>query len=163
MLEDVVKYGTGHKINELGRPTAGKTGTTNNFLDALYFGFVPDLVAGVWVGYDDMHPLGQSESGSKAAGPIWLSFMKEVTLDWEKKPFVAPPGVIFVKVDAETGLLPSAGSESTYLECFKKGSEPREYAPVKNAEEVDFFEMDSRSIGSLPERSPSRPSESDLL
>ncbi len=163
MLEDVVKYGTGREMKELGRPTAGKTGTTNNFLDALYLGFVPDLVAGVWVGYDDMRPLGQSESGSKAAGPIWLSFMKEVTRDWEKKPFIAPPGVIFVKVDAETGLLPSTGSESSYLECFKEGSEPREFAPVKSAKEVDFFEMDSRSIGSLPEHSPSRPSESDLL
>ncbi len=163
MLEDVVKYGTGHQMKELGRPSAGKTGTTNNFLDALYIGYVPDLVTGVWVGYDDMRPLGQSESGSKAAGPIWLSFMKEATKDWEKKPFIAPPGVIFVKVDEETGLLPSAGSESTYLECFRKGTEPREYAPVKGAKEVDFFEMDSRSVGAMPERAPSRPSASDLL
>lgn len=158
MLEDVVQHGTGRQMLQLGRPSAGKTGTTNNFLDALYIGFVPDLAAGVWVGHDDMRTLGKWETGAKAAAPIWLSFMKEATRTRERLPFPAPPGILFVKVDKETGLLPSATTQESYFECFRKGSEPHEYAPVKKVTEADFFDMDSNSFRSpVPGGPPDAP------
>jgi penicillin-binding protein 1A len=164
MLEGVVKQGTGRRMLQLGRPSAGKTGTTNNFLDALYIGFVPDLVTGVWVGYDDLQTLGKGESGAKAASPIWLSFMKEATQDLERLPFSAPPGIVFVKVDKETGLLPSSEKQEAYYECFRKGSEPREYAPLKSTRGEDFFDLDSDSLRSpLSEETPPSEPKADRL
>src|SRR5205814_1252729 len=77
MLESVVKHGTGRKAAELGRPVAGKTGTTNDTHDAWFIGFTPDLLAGVWVGFDSERSLGAHETGGHAAAPIWTEFMKE--------------------------------------------------------------------------------------
>jgi penicillin-binding protein 1A len=77
MLEEVVQFGTGVRAKDLGRPSAGKTGTTNDFTDAWYIGFTPSLTAGVWVGNDDKRiSLGKKETGARAALPIWLQFMK---------------------------------------------------------------------------------------
>jgi penicillin-binding protein 1A len=146
MMEDVVKHGTGRIMLKLGRPSAGKTGTTNNFLDALYLGFVPDLVAGAWVGYDDMRPLGKSEAGSKAAAPIWLSFMKKATKELGRRPFLVPEGIVFVKVEKETGLLPASADQETYFECFRAGWEPKEFAAVKKTEDVNFFDIDTNPL-----------------
>ncbi len=150
MLEEVVRHGTGRQMLKLKRPSAGKTGTTNNYLDALYVGFVPDLVTAVWVGFDDMRSLGKRETGAKAAGPIWRAYMQEALRDRERLPFTAPAGVTFVKVDEATGLLPSV-EEGTYFDCFQTGREPHEYAPVKKAQGVNFFDMDSNSLRPAPE------------
>jgi penicillin-binding protein 1A len=77
MLEDVVQFGTGVRAKELGRPSGGKTGTTNDFTDAWYIGFTPQVTTGVWVGNDDKRvSLGKKETGAQAALPIWLEFMK---------------------------------------------------------------------------------------
>ncbi len=149
MLEEVVRHGTGRQMKKLGRPSAGKTGTTNNYLDALYVGFVPDLVTAVWVGFDDMRTLGKGEFGARAAGPIWLAYMKAALKDREKLPFTVPPGITFVRVDKKTGLLPSGGGK-TYFDCFKAGREPHEYAPVKKAQGTNFFDLDSRSLQPAP-------------
>lgn len=90
MLRDVVRYGTGGRAN-IGRPVAGKTGTSNDFKDAWFVGYTPQLVAGVWVGYDDMRKgLGQGEAGGRAAAPIWASFMKEALSGKEPQDFVIP-------------------------------------------------------------------------
>jgi penicillin-binding protein 1A len=92
MLEDVVQFGTGQRAKELKRPTGGKTGTTSDFTDAWYLGFTPSLTAGAWVGNDDNSvPLGNKETGSKAALPIWLEFMKEV---YDDKPPEQFPNVV---------------------------------------------------------------------
>jgi penicillin-binding protein 1A len=80
MLEEVVQFGTGVHAKELGRPSAGKTGTTNDYTDAWYMGFTPSLTAGVWVGFDDKQiSLGKKETGARAALPLWLQFMKGAT------------------------------------------------------------------------------------
>ncbi len=162
MLEEVVRHGTGRQMLKLGRPSAGKTGTTNNYLDALYIGFVPDLVTAVWVGFDDMRSLGKRETGARAAGPIWLAYMKEALRDRERLPFTVPAGVSFVKIDKATGLLPS-GEEETYFECFQTGREPHQYAPVKKSEGVNFFDMDSNSLRPAPQGSdPESPGSGPL-
>jgi len=92
MLEEVVQYGTGMAARELGRPAAGKTGTTNDYTDAWFMGYTPSLTAGVWVGFDDnQHSLGVGETGARAALPIWLEFMKVAT---EGRPVEDFPNVV---------------------------------------------------------------------
>src|SRR4026207_614504 len=125
MMEDVVQKGTGQAAKALGRPIAGKTGTTNEFINAWFIGGTPNLVAGTFVGFDDRRSLGETESGAHAALPIWISFMKEALKPVAVVPFEIPDGVTFVKVDAATGLLESEqegeGQKGT-VELFSKGS-----------------------------------------
>ena len=144
LLEGVVKYGTGWRIKELGRPAAGKTGTTNNLFDAWFMGYTPEFITGVWVGFDDEAPLGKSETGSRAAAPIWLGFMKQVLEGESVKIFPVPEGVVFSNIDADTGLLPIAESKNTVYVCFKEGTEPTDYTkpPDKITETDDFFKKD---------------------
>ena len=106
LLESVVKHGTGRRVRALGRPVAGKTGTTNNLYDAWFVGFTPRYITGTWVGFDEEKSLGKGETGSRAASPIWLGFMKQVVADKPIRVFEVPEGVVFSKIDAETGLLP---------------------------------------------------------
>ena len=132
MLEDVVEFGTGVRAKELGRPSAGKTGTTNNFTDAWYIGFTPQITAGVWVGNDDKRiSLGKKETGARAALPIWLEFMQQATQNMpvEQFPNVVPLEKLAVgrqvQVDtpdnapaadpAEQGLTEAAPPKSTQL------------------------------------------------
>lgn len=128
MLESVVKEGTGWRAKELQRPVAGKTGTTNNLNDAWFIGYTPDYVAGVWVGFDGEASLGKGETGGRAASPIWIGFMKQVLADKPVQLFEVPEGVVYSKIDSETGLLPSAESINTRFEVFKDGTQPRAYA-----------------------------------
>ncbi|MGA8231171.1 MAG: penicillin-binding transpeptidase domain-containing protein, partial [Candidatus Acidiferrales bacterium] len=100
MLEDVVQIGTGVRAKELGRPSAGKTGTTNDFTDAWYIGFTPSLTAGVWVGNDDKRvSLGKKETGARAALPIWLQFMKQAMAKTPPEDF---PNVVSLEKQATT-------------------------------------------------------------
>ncbi len=127
MLESVVKYGTGTKMRALKRPVAGKTGTTNDLKDAWFMGFTPRFVTGAWVGHDKSESLGRKESGSKAAGPIWLEYMANVLEDKPVRVFEVPEGIVFAKIDAKTGLLAIAESKETRFECFKAGTAPSRY------------------------------------
>jgi penicillin-binding protein 1A len=144
MLEGVVKYGTGWRIKALNRPVAGKTGTTNDLFDAWFMGYTPRYITGTWVGYDNEAPLGKSETGSRAASPIWLGFMKRVLEDKPPKVFEVPEGVVFTKIDAETGLLPIPESKDTIFIGFKEGTEPTEYSkrPGEIADTGEFFKKD---------------------
>jgi len=144
MLEGVVKYGTGWRIKALNRPVAGKTGTTNNLFDAWFMGYTPQYITGTWVGFDDEAPLGKSETGSRAASPIWLGFMKRVLADKPPKIFEVPEGIVFTKIDAETGLLPIPESKKTVFVSFKEGTEPTEYSkrPGEIADTGEFFKKD---------------------
>ncbi len=144
LLEGVVQNGTGWRAKELKRPAAGKTGTTNNLYDAWFVGYTPQYITGVWVGLDEEAPMGKGETGSRAASPIWVEFMKRVHEGVPVEVFQPPEGVVFAKIDAETGLLPIAESESVIFECFKDGTVPTEHtkAPGVISEKSDFFKKD---------------------
>jgi penicillin-binding protein 1A len=144
LLEGVVKYGTGHRVKALNRPVAGKTGTTNNLHDAWFVGYTPRYTTGTWVGFDDESPLGKGETGSRAASPIWLGFIQKVLEGKPVRVFQVPEGVVFSKIDAETGLLPIPESKKTIFECFKEGSVPTEYTKEPNSmtEPEQFFKSD---------------------
>ena len=143
LLKGVVKEGTGWRVRALARPVAGKTGTTNDLRDAWFIGFTPTLVTGVWVGYDDRKPMGKGETGSRAASPIWLDFMKKVLEGEPITPFQHPEGVVVTKIDSKTGLLASPFSEKTCFQAFKEGTEPTTYSPKPDQKKPgQFFELD---------------------
>lgn len=143
LLEAVIAEGTGWRAKALKRPAAGKTGTTNDLRDAWFLGYTPNLVTGVWVGYDDRKPMGKGETGSRAASPIWVYFMSDVLKDKPIEDFIAPEDVVFAKIDAVKGLLASPHSEKTVFQAFKKGTEPKEYTPMpKAAKSGQFLEFD---------------------
>ena len=123
MLEDVVQSGTGMRARVLGRPVAGKTGTTNEFGDAWFVGFAPNLAVGVWVGFDDRRSLGDREAGASVALPIWVAFMKEAFTQLPVQAFPIPEGIVFAKVDPETGGLAAPGG-SAKVEIFARDTEP---------------------------------------
>jgi penicillin-binding protein 1A len=143
LLEAAVEEGTGFRVKALKRPVAGKTGTTNDLRDAWFLGFTPSVVAGIWVGYDDRRPMGNGETGSRAASPIFLYFMQEILEGTPKEPFQHPEGVVVAKIDAKTGLLASPFSEKTCFQVFKKGTEPTDYSPKPDqAKPGEFFQLD---------------------
>jgi penicillin-binding protein 1A len=133
ILEGVVQRGTGTVVQSVGKPLAGKTGTTNDYKDAWFVGFSPDLVAGVWIGFDQPKTLGDGETGGALAAPVFRDFMTVALADTPATPFRIPPGVRLVKIDQKTGLLPGPATTSTILEAFKPGTEPArdtEQSPV---------------------------------
>ncbi len=130
MLRGVVLRGTGRRIRDLGRPLAGKTGTTNDDVDAWFIGFSPDLVAGVYVGFDQPRSLGYKETGSRVAAPIFKMFMAEALKGAPAIPFRIPPGIRLVRIDGDTGLLPGPNTRRVILEAYKPGTEPDTSAPL---------------------------------
>jgi len=124
ILQEVVQEGTGWRARALKRPIAGKTGTSDNNRDAWFIGFTPGMLCGVWVGYDDMIPLGEHETGSRAASPIFVDFMRVALEDRPVRDFHVPEGVVFARVDLETGALASDDSPKVRFECFKEGTLP---------------------------------------
>ncbi len=132
VLQDVVRrpLGTGYRaMAEFNRPAAGKTGTTQNYTDAWYLGFIPQVVAGVYVGFDDVaKSLGPSESGGRAAAPIWLEFMKTVERSLAIETFRQPPSVVAHRVGPGGQLLgPCDNQENSRLELFKQSSIPNRF------------------------------------
>jgi penicillin-binding protein 1A len=144
LLEGVVQHGTGWRVKALKRPVAGKTGTTNNLFDAWFVGYTPQYITGVWVGLDEEAPMGKGETGSRAASPIWLGFMQRVLKDKPVEVFEAPDGVVFAKIDADTGLLPIPESKNVIFECFKEGTAPIKTTkrPDEISNKEDFFKKD---------------------
>jgi penicillin-binding protein 1A len=124
MLEGVVTRGTGYRISKVGKPLAGKTGTSNDEKDARFVGFTPDLVAGVFIGYDNPKPMGKGNTGGGLAAPIFQDFMEWALADKPATPFRVPPGIKLVRIDAKTGMRAQDGSEKTILEAYKPNEEP---------------------------------------
>ena len=126
IMEGVVKRGTGVRLRELNYPLAGKTGTTNESKDAWFIGFSSDLVAGVYIGFDDPKPLGRKETGSSAALPVFKSFMKQALKDTTPMPFRVPKGIKQVRIDARDGTRADPRDEKVIWEAFLPGTEPDE-------------------------------------
>lgn len=142
MMEDVIQRGTGWRAKVLNRPLAGKTGTTNDFTDAWFVGFAPNLAAGVWVGFDDVRSLGDREAGASAALPIWINFMRAAFEVVPEMTFPIPENVVYAKIDPLTGQLAPEGAENAAIEIFVKGTEPTKIShPMPKP--AEFFRIDS--------------------
>ncbi|MDJ0983748.1 MAG: penicillin-binding protein 1A [Kiloniellales bacterium] len=124
MLQGVVERGTGVRIKAVGKPLAGKTGTTNDSLDTWFVGFSPDLAVGVFAGFDEPKTLGPKETGSSVAAPIFRDFMAAALKSQPAIPFRIPTGIRLVRVNGDTGRLAKPGDRKVVLEAFKPGSEP---------------------------------------
>ncbi len=124
MLEGVVQRGTGTAVKAVGKPIAGKTGTTNDGRDVWFMGFSPDLVAGVYLGFDQPRSLGEKATGGRYAAPIFRDFMTEALKDKPATPFRVAPGIRLVRVDYYTGERAAPGAGKVILEAFKPGTEP---------------------------------------
>lgn len=140
LLQDVVRRGTGWRAKALGRPVAGKTGTTDHFQDAWFIGYTPDLITGVWVGFDEEKSLGDNETGARAACPIWVQFMSSVMKDRQIKEFEVPEGIEFMRVDSKTGRI--SKSKEAILECFTEGRAPLNNTSSRSDLTSDFFKFD---------------------
>ena len=127
MLKGVIEEGTGRKARILKHSVAGKTGTTDEFKDALFIGFSPTTSTGVWVGQDDLATLGDMETGSKAALPIWIEFMKKALAGKPYQYFDVPDGVVQVRMDTTTGFFVHNDSHKGVKALFKKGTEPKQF------------------------------------
>lgn len=136
--------GTGGAARALGRPVAGKTGTTSAYFDAWFMGYTPDIVTGVWVGFDEERSIGRGEVGGKAALPIWLEYMKVAHEGLSPRGFPVPDGVVFANIDNESGKLVDPGSKAVVRQAFVDGTEPGSLANPTNTSEDDknFYKED---------------------
>jgi penicillin-binding protein 1A len=129
MLQSVVDHGTGYPARARGftLPAAGKTGTMDEYMDAWFVGFVPSLVAGVWVGYDEKRTIGPGMTGARAALPAWTDFMIGATRGKPVEDFPVPAGTIARQICADSGMLATEACPNVTTEIFEEGSEPNEY------------------------------------
>ncbi|RMF44897.1 MAG: penicillin-binding protein 1A [Deltaproteobacteria bacterium] len=143
LMESVVQHGTGWRARALGRPVAGKTGTTNDLKDAWFVGFTPDLVAVTWTGFDQEKTLGKNETGSRAAAPAWVSFMYQALRGTPVKSFQVPDTIQFRPIDPRTGLLVPEDTPGAVIEAFAPGTAPTRYAMDESRPRArDFFRLD---------------------
>jgi len=126
LLQGVVQHGTGQRAKVLGRPIAGKTGTSSDYSDAWFVGYTSSLLTGVWVGFDDKTSLGINETGARAALPIWISFMDQALKNTPPETLKPPKGITLIKVNIETGLPSDKDSPETIMEAFIDSSIPWE-------------------------------------
>lgn len=157
-LTSVVKAGTAKSASVLGRPLAGKTGTTNQAKDAWFVGYSTDFVAGVWVGYDEAMPLGYGEAGAVTALPIWISFMKTAETGRPAVDFPRPPGIVTVRIDPVTGLLAAPELGEGVDEEFLDGTAPTEVsAPAAPAAPAPTPSDDEAAAAAATTPSPPPP------
>jgi penicillin-binding protein 1A len=127
MLEGVIKRGTAYAAKDLPWTLAGKTGTTDDYTDAWFIGYSPDMIAGVWIGFDVKKSLGEKEVGAKAALPIWMEFVQSFLEGRPDKDFQKPDDIIFIPVDYHSGLRAIPSCETVIQEAFIRGNEPITY------------------------------------
>jgi penicillin-binding protein 1A len=124
IMEGVVQSGTAQRLKALKRPIAGKTGTTNDYKDAWFVGYTPDLAVGAYIGYDQPTNMGHGETGGTTVAPIIRDFVREALKDVPPVPFRAPAGIKLVRVNHKSGLPAGPGDKSAIMEAFKPGQEP---------------------------------------
>lgn len=144
LMQEVIRSGTATSARGLGRNLAGKTGTTNENTDAWFIGFSPDLLAGVWIGFDTPRPLGDRQSAAAVALPIWIRFMGRALPQFPDHDFPVPPGITFTRVDPATGKALASGAGDGISLPFRLGTAPEAATDGK-------------------QRAPRRPSSDDLL
>ena len=153
MMEGVVQGGTAMALREVGKPIAGKTGTSNEAKDLWFVGFSPDLVVGLYVGYDKPRSLGRNAQAGHTAAPIARDFMKLALADKPAIPFKIPAGIKLIRVDAKTGLRAGPGDTGkTILEAFKPGT-----APSDNYSAIGVADADGRTMTTDGDRNLFRP------
>src|ERR1700710_2209489 len=155
MMEGVVQGGTATVLKEVGKPIAGKTGTTNDEKDAWFIGFLPDMGVGIYIGYDQPRNLGRGATGGHLAAPIPKEFLKLALADKPAVPFRVPAGIKLIRVDAKSGMRAGPGEGGrTILEAFKPGT-----APPDNYSVIGVADADGRSLQPSPDadRSLFRP------
>jgi penicillin-binding protein 1A len=146
MMEGVVQRGTATVVKEVGKPIAGKTGTTNDEKDVWFIGFSPDLVVGVFMGYDKPRHIADRATGGALAAPIFRDFMKVALADKPAVPFRVPPGIKLIRVDAHNGMRAGPGTTSVILEAFKPGT-----APPDNYSVIGVTDPEGRPVGVSPD------------
>jgi penicillin-binding protein 1A len=145
LLQGVVQHGTGQRAKVLGRPIAGKTGTSSDYADAWFIGYTPSILTAVWVGFDDKTSLGKDETGSRAALPIWISFMEQALGKTPIETFKVPPRIILRKVNIESGQPVNDDSPGTVLEAFVEGTFPLEKEKQQKEEPPSGVQIKGRS------------------
>ena len=148
MMEGVVERGTGVAVRAVGKPIAGKTGTTSDVNDVWFMGFTPDLVAGVFVGFDDPRTLGEHEQGATVAAPIFRDFMIAATKGKPATPFRVPPGISLVRVNHDTGRPAEPGDNKVIYEAFKEGTSPSTQSTIMGQSDVDTDAVSSTNAPS---------------
>jgi penicillin-binding protein 1A len=146
IMEGVVQRGTATVVKEVGKPIAGKTGTTNDEKDAWFIGFSPDLVVGVYLGYDKPRHLGRGATGGVLAAPIVRDFMKVALADKPAVPFRVPAGIKLIRIDPKSGMRAGPGDQRVILEAFKPGT-----APPDNYSVIGVSDADGRPLAVSPE------------
>ena len=146
MMQGVVQRGTATSAAPLGTALAGKTGTTDDYTDAWFLGFTPDLVVGVYLGYDKPRHLGRGATGGVLAAPIVRDFMKVALADKPAVPFRVPAGIKLIRIDPKTGMRAAPGDQRVILEAFKPGT-----APPDNYAVIGVTDADGRPLGVSPE------------
>ena len=139
LLQGVIfdSRGTGRRAQNIGRPLAGKTGTTNGYFDAWFIGYSPQVIAGVWVGFDNEQSLGEGEGGARAALPIWHHYMKEIHKSIEEQDFAVPENIVFANIDNDTGFLADSSSREVVRQAFIEGTEPTQQQETSSIDYED--------------------------
>jgi penicillin-binding protein 1A len=147
LLQGVVRSGTGWRARALPAPIGGKTGTTNDFTDAWFIGFTPTLTIGVWVGFDQKKSLGEEQTGSEAAAPIFVKFMENVLAKYpETNKFRVPSGVYMIEIDKYTGRLVTPDCLYPFSEAFLPGTEPLEFCNDEEHQKIfNYFKTEIES------------------
>jgi penicillin-binding protein 1A len=156
MLQSVMDHGTGapSRLRGFTLPAAGKTGTMDDYMDAWFEGYIPSLVAGVWVGYDQKKTIGPGMTGARAALPTWTDFMIGATRGRPVEDFGSPLGTLNRDICAETGMLATEACPNVTTEIFDEGSEPTEYCTTHPGRPLQTYERKAPPIdedGSKPD------------
>ena len=136
MMQGVVQRGTAVTVSRLERPVAGKTGTTNDEKDAWFVGYTPDLVVGLYLGYDTPRPMGRGSTGGGLAAPVFTEFMAEVLKDKPPVEFQVPEGMNLIAIDRKTGMRAGGEGPGVIMEAFKPGTGPADSYSVIGMENI---------------------------